>query len=92
VASRIGQCAELIEHGRSGLLCTPGDAAAVAAAFETFARDPALRIALGRNARERARESHSWDAVLAAITSASEERRSELPPLRRLLVSAVSTI
>jgi glycosyltransferase involved in cell wall biosynthesis len=91
-ASRIGQCAELIEDGRSGLLCEPGDASALTRAFERLEQSPSLRLALGRAACEAARARHGWDAVLDAILAASREPRSELPSLRRMLVAATSTI
>lgn len=49
-----GAC-ELIEDERSGLLVPPGDRAALAAALERLCADAALRAALGRAGRERAR-------------------------------------
>ena len=53
VASRLSGIPELVEDDVSGLLTPPGDAAAVAAALERLAADPALRARLGRAARER---------------------------------------
>jgi glycosyltransferase involved in cell wall biosynthesis len=44
---------ELVEHGVSGLVVTPGDPEALAAAIRQLAGDPALRRRLGAAARER---------------------------------------
>jgi glycosyltransferase involved in cell wall biosynthesis len=67
VASRIGQLEELIEDGVTGLLCDPGDAAALASAIERLRASPELRTRLGRTARETALEKHTWEAVARRI-------------------------
>jgi glycosyltransferase involved in cell wall biosynthesis len=67
VASRLGQIAELVEDGRSGILCPAGDAAALAGALDALRRDPALRARLGAAGCEAARRRHGWDAVVGAI-------------------------
>jgi glycosyltransferase involved in cell wall biosynthesis len=67
VASRVGQVATTIAHGRSGLLCPPGDAEALAAALVRLHADPALRARLGSAARADVVERHTWDAVAARI-------------------------
>ncbi|MHB8839862.1 MAG: glycosyltransferase, partial [Gemmatimonadaceae bacterium] len=48
--------AELVEHGRSGLLAPPGDIAAFAHEVERHATDDALRLAMGAGGRARAAE------------------------------------
>ena len=51
VAARAGGVVEIIEDGDNGLLCAPGDAAALADALATLKRDGALRerlVASGR--------------------------------------------
>jgi len=63
-ASRIGQVDGVIRDGVSGLLCPPGDAAALAQALDRLRRDPELRAGLGRAARATVLERHTWDAVL----------------------------
>jgi glycosyltransferase involved in cell wall biosynthesis len=67
VASRVGQVAAIIEHEVNGLLCPPGDAAALAAALERVYDDPALRARLGEAARASALEHQSWEARAATI-------------------------
>lgn len=63
VASRVGQVPDLVEDGRTGLLCPPADSAALAAALGRLAADPDLARALGAAGRERVLRSHTWDAV-----------------------------
>ena len=53
VATRVGGVAEIIEHGKSGLIVPPGDSAALAEALLRLQEQPALRAALGRGGRER---------------------------------------
>lgn len=53
VASRLPGVEELVEDGRTGLLVTSNRADELARALRRLADDPALREALGANARER---------------------------------------
>jgi glycosyltransferase involved in cell wall biosynthesis len=64
-ASRIGQIPELIEDGETGLLWTPGDHEALASILEGLRSDPRQRAQLGRRARQKAVEAHTWDSVVA---------------------------
>ena len=54
VVSRAGGAAELVADGEDALATPPGDAAALAAALERCASDPALRTRLGEAARRTA--------------------------------------
>jgi glycosyltransferase involved in cell wall biosynthesis len=78
VASRVGQISELIEDGVTGLLVSPGDPAALAAALDRLAGHTGLRTALGRKAATAARECHLWtsrvDAIEALAAQFVEER------------------
>lgn len=65
VASRIGQLRGLIEDGVNGLLCTPGEPRALAAALTRLRDDSIMRNRLGIAARATVLESHTWDSVLA---------------------------
>jgi glycosyltransferase involved in cell wall biosynthesis len=60
VASRLEQLAEVLEHGQTGWLVTPGDVGELAEAIRRLALDPARREALGMAARRAAIERHSW--------------------------------
>lgn len=65
VASRVGALAEVLDHGRAGLLLPPGDPAALAAALANLRADPAWRAALSTAARRRAVEEYEWSRVVA---------------------------
>ena len=79
VASRVGQVAETIRHGETGLLCPPGDPACMAEALERLAADPTLRARLGTEARRRVVGDHTWSGVAERIlllaAESIEERR-----------------
>lgn len=67
VASRIGQVADIIDAGVTGLLHTPGDPAALAEDLELLRCASGLRWGLGRAARAAARRRHTWEAVARRI-------------------------
>ncbi len=50
----------VVEHGRTGWIVPPCDAAALADAIELLASDEGLRKRLGRQARIDAEKQHSW--------------------------------
>ncbi len=60
VASRIGQIADVIEDGKTGVLVEPGNAAALAQAIERLAKDADLRSRLGVAARQMVSERFTW--------------------------------
>jgi sugar transferase (PEP-CTERM/EpsH1 system associated) len=64
IANRVGGNPELIDHGRTGLLCKAEDAEAMAVAIGRLARHDAERAALGRAARARVEQFFSLDAML----------------------------
>jgi L-malate glycosyltransferase len=64
VATQVGGIPEVVESGVSGLLVPFGDAAGLAGALERLLGDAAGRAALGRAARERARERFSADSIV----------------------------
>ena len=56
VATTAAGIAEVVEHGRTGLLVPPSDSAALADALATLAADASLRERMGAAARTRVRE------------------------------------
>jgi glycosyltransferase involved in cell wall biosynthesis len=62
VASRIVELEGLIEDGATGLLCTPGDTAALARAVELLAGNPLLRARLGSEGRTHVLQRYTWNA------------------------------
>jgi len=73
VATRHGGLAEVVEHGRTGLLVKPGDHRELANAIIELLQDKGLRRSMGAEARRVVEERYSWDVVLDAITGTYEE-------------------
>ena len=67
VASRIGQLNDLIVDGEDGLLCPPGDADALSAAFTRLHGDSDLLHRLGRMARGKVKAEHTWNSVARKV-------------------------
>ncbi len=67
VASRVGQVAEVLSDGETGLLVQPGDSAAMGKALIGLLKDDARRLHCGQMARRRAVERHSWDQYCSRL-------------------------
>lgn len=78
VADRVGQNAEYIEHGRSGLLAVPGDREDFVASVVKLLANPDQAAVIGQAAQERIRSEFGWErwarkvegAYVAALTKA----------------------
>lgn len=77
VASRVGQVAEAIHHGETGLLCRAGDADGIAEALTRLAHEPGLRARLGAIARQNVLAHHTWGAVAERILALADEGLGE---------------
>lgn len=77
VASRIGQVAEMIDDGVTGLLVPPGDAASLAVALHRLRSDRRLCEQLGLAAQREIADAHSWDAVVERCLSWGMNRQSQ---------------
>jgi glycosyltransferase involved in cell wall biosynthesis len=75
-ASRVGGLADIVRHGETGFLFTPGDAAELAEQLNTLLEDAALRYRLGEAGRRVAEREYDWDVII-------EQRY--LPFLRELM-------
>ncbi len=64
VASKTGGITDIVEDEINGLVVEPGDPAALAAALERLARDPALASRLGAAGRCTVESRFSWDAIV----------------------------
>jgi glycosyltransferase involved in cell wall biosynthesis len=69
VGSRIGQVAEVLSDGVSGVLCPPGDVGALEEALERLMLDRGMRERLAKAAREEVLRRYTWDAVVARVLS-----------------------
>jgi glycosyltransferase involved in cell wall biosynthesis len=74
--------AETVQHGRTGYLLQPGDAAGAADALRRLLHDPATARAMGEAGRERAErefpEAHTTEAVRKIVEQALRRSRSGL--------------
>ena len=73
VASRLGQIAEVLDHGVTGWLVDPGDASSLAEALVLLAASPELRAELGSGARKAALTRHGWELNARRIVDAYAE-------------------
>ncbi|MDR3101532.1 MAG: glycosyltransferase family 4 protein [Paraburkholderia sp.] len=67
VASRDGGVKEIVEHGKSGLLCTPGDARELAKTLAALCDDETLRERLAQNGLAVARERFGKEQYVEAV-------------------------
>ena len=67
VATRVGQCAEVLDEGRAGVLVPPGSSGALAQALNELLRAPTRRAELGQTLRERVRRLYSAGEVMQKI-------------------------
>ena len=69
VGASIGQIAEVVSDGETGLLYPPGKIDALTAACERLLSDPPLGERLGRAAAEHVRSRYTWDTNAARVTA-----------------------
>jgi glycosyltransferase involved in cell wall biosynthesis len=67
VAAGLGQIAEVVQNGETGLLYPPGDLDALAAACDQLLADPALRRRLGEAAAAEIHGRYTWDHNAARV-------------------------
>lgn len=64
VATRVGGVPEIVEDGRSGLLVSPGNAAALAGAVIQLLQDPSAAARLATAGQQRVRKQFSLDRLI----------------------------
>ncbi|HYQ82917.1 MAG TPA: glycosyltransferase family 4 protein, partial [Rubrobacter sp.] len=67
VAASLGQIAEVIRHGETGLLYPPGELDALVASCARLLEDPDLRRRMGRAAAKEIRDRYTWDHNAARV-------------------------
>ncbi len=90
VAGRVGQVAEYLEDGRSGLLVPPADGGAMAAAAIRLLGGEELRHRLGAAARERATRLFHWDVLAGDVERAYAIALRHTLPVHRLLTNCIA--
>ncbi len=76
VASHVGGIPDIVEHGRSGWLVSPGDAGALARTILGLASDPEAARRIAAAGRRRAAEDFSWERILHDLDRVYAEARS----------------
>lgn len=64
-ASRVGGLKEIVRHGETGLLFTPGCSAALALTLERMLDAPEWRARMGEAGRKRVEADHDWNTILS---------------------------
>jgi hypothetical protein len=85
VASKVGGIPEVVQHGATGLLVTPGDPAALLSALIRICESPEWAGTLGRSGREYVLKHHTWrknatrhlELYRLTVQSAHASRRGE---------------
>lgn len=67
VVSQVGDLADTIEEGQTGLSVLPSDSNVLADALIQLARNPDLTRRMGRNARDRILTTQTWDHVAERV-------------------------
>lgn len=85
VATRVPGCVDAVEEGLTGTLVEPRESGALAAAIETYLRDPALRKRHGESGRRRVlgefRPEGIWEELFREYRHLSGDRETVLEPL-----------
>lgn len=88
VAPAHGGAAEMVDHGRTGLLFAPGDAAALADAICRFHADPNLRRGLGAAARVKALRTFAVQEHVERVQSIYERLLGAAGKRRQLVADS----
>lgn len=72
IATNVGQCAEMLDQGRAGLLVLPKEPRLLADAMLALLRSPEKRAAFSKNFRERVRHEYSPQSVMQRVCQVYE--------------------
>ncbi len=82
ITTPAGGIASVVEHGRTGLVVPERNAAALAEAILTLARDPELRVRLGEAARASVMARFGWEFVAGRFEAAYDRALAMTLPRR----------
>jgi glycosyltransferase involved in cell wall biosynthesis len=88
VASRVGQLGEILENGVNAILVEQKNPKALADGIVTLVREPELRTAIGRQAREKVLTQFTWEQNFRRVVSQVED--SQRPAFPGVAASATS--
>jgi glycosyltransferase involved in cell wall biosynthesis len=75
ISTRVGSIAEVVEEGKIGYLIMPGDLTGLKNRILTLARNPELRVSMGKAGRLRIDERHDIKCLFEATARLYRERR-----------------
>jgi glycosyltransferase involved in cell wall biosynthesis len=73
VATSVGQCAEVLDEGRAGILVPPREPQRLAEALVSLLDSPVQRVALGEIFRQRVRDFYSADSIVGRVCEVYEQ-------------------
>lgn len=77
VAYEVGEIAETIVHGKSGLLVKPNDSDAFARDVVRLLKNKRLRVRIGDAANDRAHHEYDWDKIVEKVEPALIPKKKE---------------
>lgn len=72
VASDVGNLAQVVRHGETGLICPPDDPQALATALSQLAENMAVARRMGAAGRQQVLRDHTWAGVAARVLGLSQ--------------------
>jgi glycosyltransferase involved in cell wall biosynthesis len=73
VATRVGECADILQEGEAGLLVSPSNPDALAAALLHLLESPYQRTDLGRRLNERVKKDYCAETVVGEVCQVYEQ-------------------
>jgi len=73
VASNLGQIGQILEHGKTALLCEPGNVEELLKGIIYLVENPEERFRIAKNTRQKAKEKHTWRQNAERVIQAFEE-------------------
>jgi glycosyltransferase involved in cell wall biosynthesis len=73
VATNVGQCGEVLDEGRAGILVASASPEPLAEALLSLLKSPERRLALGKQLHRRVKERYSADAVMKQVCQIYEK-------------------
>jgi glycosyltransferase involved in cell wall biosynthesis len=78
VSTAVGGVSEIIRHGRNGFLVGAYDESRVCAVVERLVQEPALRLAIGKQARAYVLANHSLERLPSLLSALYERAQAAL--------------